>query len=90
MVYNGILSYISDMQSGIKHREITKGCLSRALLYSQLSGIIFGISENIPEMEPDDRQAPFLGPSGTILGSSGTSFGIIWHQFWDLTLFFGV
>ena len=39
-------------------------------------GIIFGISEAIPEMVPDDHHAPFLGPSGT-------SFGIIMHQFWD-------
>ena len=46
------------------------------LLYSQSSGIIFGISETIPEMVPDNRQAPFLGPSGT-------SFGIVRHQFWD-------
>ena len=30
----------------------------------------------IPEMVPDDRQAPFLG-------LSGTSFGIVRHQFWD-------
>ena len=27
-------------------------------------------------MVPDDRQAPFLGPSGT-------SFGIVRHQFWN-------
>ena len=46
------------------------------ILYSQLSGIIFGISETIPAMVPDDRQAPVLGPSGT-------SFGIVRHQFWD-------
>ena len=45
-------------------------------LYSQLSGIIFGISEPVPEMVPDNRQAPFLGPSGT-------NFGIVRHQFWD-------
>ena len=31
------------------------------LLYSQLSGIIFGVSENIPEMVPDNCQAPVLG-----------------------------
>ena len=30
----------------------------------------------IPEMVPDNCQAPFLGPSGT-------SFGIVRHQFWD-------
>ena len=39
-------------------------------------GIIFGISEVIPEMVPDDREAPFLG-------QSGTSFEIVRHQFWD-------
>ena len=38
--------------------------------------IIFGISEAIPEMVPDDHQAPFLRPSGT-------SFGIVRHRFWD-------
>ena len=42
----------------------------------QASGIIIGISEKIPEMVPDNCQAPFLGPSCT-------SFGIVRHQFWD-------
>ena len=46
------------------------------LLYSQLSGIIFGISEAILEIVPDKHQAPVLGPSGT-------SFRIVKHQFWD-------
>ena len=45
-------------------------------LYSQLSGIIFGISETISEMVPEYRQAPFLP-------TSCTSFGIVRHQFWD-------
>ena len=30
----------------------------------------------MPEMVPDNHQAPVLGPSGT-------SFGIVRHQFWD-------
>ena len=55
------------------HRRVQMSC---TLLYSQSSGIIFGISETIPEMVPDNCQAPFLGPSGT-------SFGIVRHQFWD-------
>ena len=49
---------------------LTTGCTE------ELSGIIFGISETIPEMVPDDCQAP-------VLGLSGTSFGIVRHQFWD-------
>ena len=40
------------------------------------SGIIIGISEKIPELVPDNCQAPVLGPSGI-------SFGIVRHQFWD-------
>ena len=51
-------------------RTTTSGFLS------QSSGIIFGISETIPEMVPVDRKAPFLGPVVT-------SFGIVRHQFWD-------
>ena len=40
------------------------------MMDSLLSGIIFGISETIPEMMPDDCQATFLGSSGIILGIS--------------------
>ena len=62
-------------KTGLAHpyRRVQMSC---TLLYSQSSGIIFGISETIPEMVPDNRQAPFLG-------QSGTSFGIVRHQFWD-------
>ena len=37
-----------------------------------------------------DSQAPFLDCQAPVLGLSGTSFGIVRHQFWDLTLIFRV
>ena len=55
------------------YRRVQMSC---TLLFSHLSGTIFGISENIPETVPDNRQAPVLGPPGM-------SFGIVRHQFWD-------
>ena len=54
------------------------------------SGIIFVISEAIPEIMPDNSQAPFWDRQAPVLGPSGTSFGIVRHQFLDLKLIFRV
>ena len=75
------------MPDDLLYRRVQLIC---TLLYSQLSGIIFGISEisqkwclMIVRHQFWNRQAP-------VLGLSGTSFGIVRHQFWDLTLIFRV
>ena len=93
----------SDLSSSVHFQHVV--LQKPSVGHPSLSGIIFGISEPIPEIMPDNRLAPFLGPPSNSFGmvrhqfwyrqapvlvSSGTSFGIVRHQFWDLMLIFRI